>query len=443
LQQWVSSNLQFREELEKTEFSFIFISFKLLEDNKESIRKYCSDTKVVLLSEFGEAIPDKNLSVLSMPVYSTTISNILNGISDSFSYIETHDDVARFNAPTAKVLIVDDIKTNLKVAEGLMLPYKMQVHLSNSGREALEAVQHDNYDLIFMDHKMPDMDGVETTQRIRELGKDNPYFLNVPIVILTANAVSGAREMFLKNGFNDFLSKPIDTVKLRSILERFIPKEKQKITFSDTSESSMSIKNESDFNLEITGLDIKRGIFLSGGNKEVYLDTLAIFYRDGFKKIEEIRACLEANNIQLYTIHVHALKSASANVGADRLSGQAKELEMAGERKDLDFIRAYNGNFIDDLHTLLVNINNALVKYKESHKSSDYSLDLNSIRERLSILVKALDEFNAGTINDTIDDLKKASLPDDLGAVIGDIYEKILVSEYEEATAVIKSLLNR
>jgi CheY-like chemotaxis protein len=114
------------------------------------------------------------------------------------------------------------------VAKGLLAPYNMRVDLCKSGMTAIDALKTNRYDLIFMDHKMPDMDGIEATQRIREMGDEDEYFGNVPIVALTANAVSGTKEMFLENGFDDFLSKPIDTIKLNTALEKWIPKEKQK-----------------------------------------------------------------------------------------------------------------------------------------------------------------------------------------------------------------------
>jgi len=138
-----------------------------------------------------------------------------------FDSIKNDNLTIKFNAPNAKVLVVDDIDANLKVVKGLMQPYKMQVDLCTSGAEAIEMIKANSYDIVFMDHMMPEMDGVEATKLIRET------HTNLPIIALTANAVSGVREMFLANGFNDFLSKPIDIIKLNSILEKWLPKEKQ------------------------------------------------------------------------------------------------------------------------------------------------------------------------------------------------------------------------
>ncbi|MDR2554429.1 MAG: response regulator [Fibromonadaceae bacterium] len=148
-------------------------------------------------------------------------------VNELFDSIKNENLTIKFTAPNAKVLVVDDIDANLKVVKGLMQPYKMQVDLCTSGAEAIEKVKANGYDLVFIDHMMPEMDGVEATKLIRKIESENPYYANLPIIALTANAVSGVKEMFLSNGFNDFLSKPIDIIDLNSILEKWLPKEKQ------------------------------------------------------------------------------------------------------------------------------------------------------------------------------------------------------------------------
>jgi len=137
-----------------------------------------------------------------------------------FDSIKNDNITIKFNAPNARVLVVDDIDANLKVVKGLIKPYKMQVDLCTSGAKAIEMIKANSYDLVFMDHMMPEMDGVETTKIIREM------YANLPIIALTANAVSGVKEMFLSSGFNDFLSKPIEIINLNSILEKWLPKER-------------------------------------------------------------------------------------------------------------------------------------------------------------------------------------------------------------------------
>jgi PAS domain S-box-containing protein len=224
----VSNVSELLEKVAERDYSLIFIAFSLYKKNRDELVKLCTDKGVVLLTEFGETVTDKNLNILSMPVHTLAVADILNGEKDNFSYSEKNESVVGFTAPDAVILVVDDIVTNLKVAQGLLTPYNMRVDLCKSGISAIEAIKTNHYDLVFMDHRMPEMDGMEATQLIRGMAEENEYFGTVPIVALTANAVTGTKEMFLQNGFNDFLSKPIDTIKLNTTLEKWIPKEKQK-----------------------------------------------------------------------------------------------------------------------------------------------------------------------------------------------------------------------
>jgi len=334
------------------------------------------------------------------------------------------DNMIKFIAPKAKVLVVDDISTNLKICQGLLLPYKMQVDSCLSGAESIELVKNNEYDLVFMDHMMPEMDGVVATKHIRELKRE----LELPIIALTANAVTGVKEMFLSNGFNDFMSKPIDTKKLDAILEKWIPKEKwEKANEEVKSESS------SKANIKIEGVDVEKGISMTGGAFENYIQTLAVFYKDGLEKIAEIKKCLETDNYPLYTTYVHALKSASASIGAYDLSEQAKELEVAGRQEDSQFIKLHNLRFLTSLEALLTHIDTAIAGLK----NAELPLDFETLKCELCKLKEAFDVFDFGTINEIAENLQKfAQVPE-----VESILQNIVVGKYEEAIMTIDALL--
>jgi signal transduction histidine kinase/CheY-like chemotaxis protein len=427
------SDEELREKLKKQNYSFIFASNDLLESVKRAIEDFKSSAQIVLLADFGEATSDENLSVLAMPAQSISIANILNGISDNFSYSVNESATIRFTAPSARILVVDDIGTNLKVAEGLMMPYKMKVNSCLSGIDAIEAVKETNYDLIFMDHMMPEMDGVEATRKIRELGK------TLPIVALTANAVSGVREMFLSNGFNDFLSKPIDTVKLNSILTKWIPKEKQQKKLSNEEKKSEE-NNSATTELKIEGIDVKKGIKMVGGMLEIYMQTLAIFHKDGLQKIEEINKSLEAKNYSLYATYTHALKSASANIGAIGLSEAAKELEAAGKQSNSAFIELNNNKFLVDLKTILNNISQVLASNKKEQQGP---VDFDLLKSDLNKLEKALTALDSNAIDEAVGDLQKFTQTDEVGTKVENILQSILIGEYDEATSQINNILKQ
>ena len=437
----VQNDSELLEKMSSQEYAFIFVSYTLFKKNKDTIIKFLKKAKIVVLTEFGEAISDKDLNALAMPVHSISIADILNGVSSNVSYSESNELVVRFTAPDATVLIVDDINTNLKVAAGLLLPYKMKVDLCNSGLEAIETLKTNKYDLVLMDHKMPEMDGIETTKHLREMGQEDAFYKDLPIIALTANAVAGTREMFLENGFNDFLSKPIDTITMNTILEKWIPKEKQKnLTIEEGMKAAQRIP-ENKMNIDIEGVDVHRGIALSGGTDKFYLETLSLYYKDGIEKIGEIEETINTRNLRMYTIYVHALKSASANIGATALSEEAKALEMAGDREDWNFINTHTPRLLTNLKSLLEEINDALLASKNILEEEHESLDMEALKSNLVHLKTALDAWDAGTVNRIVGEMRDFNLPKNISADVEGLYDIILIGEYEKASKEIDALL--
>jgi CheY-like chemotaxis protein len=231
----------FFRELEKPgEYNYFFVPPDCAEKTGEILRKNENPGEIVILAEkgaqdsqgAGEDGPVQAVKTLNLPVYTITLANLLNGKEAA---VHKEDAGPGFTAPEAKILIVDDIDINLIVAEQLMLPYKARITLCNGGKEALELVSKIRYDLVFMDHVMPGMDGVEAVEKIREMeakeaSRKKPEDLNqTPVVVLTANAISGMKEFFLEKGFDDFLSKPIEIAPLEEVLFRWIPKGKRLI----------------------------------------------------------------------------------------------------------------------------------------------------------------------------------------------------------------------
>ena len=430
---------ELREKLQAKDYTFLFVAYSLLGNTKAIIKEIESKTKVVVLTDFGDATADINLDILAMPVHSISIANILNGVSSNFSYNMNENVTARFIAPKARVLIVDDISTNLKVAEGLMQPYKMQIDLCLNGPAAIEMVRKNLYDLVLMDHMMPGMDGIEATKLIREMDSENPHHANLPIIALTANAISGIKEMFLSNGFNDFLSKPIDTIKLNTILSKWLPKEKQekldvKATDTDTNGSKAT-------GIEIDGVNTERGISMTGGTLKSYMQILSVFHRDGIQKMDEIKKSLETNNYSLYTTYVHALKSASASIGAFDLSETAKALEMAGKQKDFAYIKQHNAQFLTDLETLLNGVSTALLANKKNGRES--SVDFEALKSELDKLREAVSIYDFDVINKLTNSLQEFTQDADIGTDIENILQKILIGEYEEVISIIDILMEK
>ena len=180
---------------------------------------------------------------------------------------------------------------------------------------------------------------------------------------------------------------------------------------------------------------------MSGGITEQYLDTLVLFYKDGREKINELTKCLEKDDLALYTIYVHALKSASANIGARALSEAAKVLEEAGDNEDLVYVKTHNAVFLTDLRSLLDRINDVLTAFKKN--TVEKKKDAEKTRADLVKLKTAIDDLDAGSINDIIEELRQSTHGEDMETVIEDISDNILVAEYEKALGLINSIISR
>nr|AGS53254.1 hypothetical protein [uncultured bacterium contig00001] len=331
----VTIQSDFFNELRSGRYHNMLLPNYLYESQKNTLKKLGGEMEVFLLLEYNESAAAADVRTLSMPVSCISIAN-------AFNKEDFHDPANKkafdvFTAPEAIVLIVDDIHTNLRVMEGLLAPFKMQVDLCLSGESALQMVAQKKYDVVFMDQMMPGIDGLETTKRIREMGGE---FKTMPIVALTANAVRGVKEMLLANGFSDFISKPVDISMLHAILTDWIPKGKQ----LKCQETSAERKPET-ASFEIEGIDVDSGVARIGGKVNDYLKTLELYRKDGEDKLTVIPSALEEKDIRLFTTCVHALKSASAYIGATKLSEQARDLEAAGNRMDMEYIENHTGIF--------------------------------------------------------------------------------------------------
>ncbi|MCL2182891.1 MAG: ATP-binding protein [Chitinispirillia bacterium] len=423
----VTNQSKFLEALNKRKYTHVFVSSFLFESTEKVIRNLGIDITLVLLAEYGEsAINTKNVKTLEMPVHSISIANLLNGTED-LSYAENSQNGIRFIAPSAHILIVDDLITNLRVAEGLMMPYRMQIDVCRSGFEAIELVKQNKYDMVFMDHMMPEMDGIETTLRIRKMGEENARYDKLPIVALTANAVSGVREMFLQNGFNDFLAKPVEMAKLNTILETWLPKKKREpYTAKDTVMYAPAF--------EIQGIDVKSGVYMTGGSETQYLRALSAFYKDGSEKIEQLRACCHKSNMKLYAASAHAVKGAAAMIGAAKLSSFAKALELAAKNEDIDYVRKNNDIFIEDFAALLKNISYVITA---SGKNKGKAGSAAQARVHILKLRDALKSFDIEAADAILTNLQSGAWDEKTCETLERIANKILICEYDEALEII------
>ena len=431
----VKNRQEFEEELRSRFYPFAFVSSKLSESFNKMDKNLKLNTKLVVIVEFGEAPVMRNVRTISAPVHAATIANVLDDIDDDILYDESRRQNLGFVAPSASILVVDDMNTNLRVAEGLMLPYKMQIDVCESGADAIKRVREKQYDIIFMDHMMPEMDGIEAAKGIRSLEDETGYYESVPIIALTANAVSGVKEMFLQNGMNDFLAKPIDIVKLHALLEKWIPdKKKEKFKKGKIYVSSLGAKNP----IQIEGVDVRAGISMTGGTADSYLKTLTVFHLDGSDKVKQIKDCVEKNDIKLYTIYVHAIKNAADNIGAREIANLFKELEMAGANNNMALIHENTEHALRELEALLKNIS-AVVSANQSEPIKESNPKL--LRSQLLQLKEALIDRDAGEIDDIMNALGSVKWDQPSGELFKEISNNIIMINYTDAAVLVEKLL--
>ena len=358
---------EFMEALFHEEWSHVFTGHGLYNKIKETMdlpdAAFPGGRKpsVGLLLDWGVEAHIPNTRFVSIPAQSFSLANVLNGRAERRKYYESTD-MIQYTYPGARVLVVDDISINLMVVEGILVPYKLEVDTCLSGAEAIDMVNTHDYDIVFMDHMMPEMDGIEATAIIREQERElrAAGILRdaVTIVALTANAVSGMEKMFMESGFNDFLAKPIDVSKLDKLLERWIPADKGERVRDSVVRNTDAPDPAT--GLAIPGIDVAGGIAGSGGSLDDYRRALSAFRADAEKGLPLLRTTPQEEALPEFVAQVHALKNAATNIGAKDLSDEAAWLEAAGRTRDMAFVAENLGSFAELLAELIENIGTAL-----------------------------------------------------------------------------------
>ena len=270
----------------------------------------------------------------------------------------------KLSAPEAKVLLVDDSKVNLSVASGLLKWFDIDAVTAGGGLEAVEKAETTQFDIIFMDHMMPDMDGVEATGIIRGQNKHNK---EVPIIALTANTTDEARIMFRENGFNDFLAKPVEIDSFKAMLERWLPYDKiVRDTKSNAAKSAQKANDSIDkAEFERNGIVVNKGLVYFAGKMSAYIDTLKLVYKEGLENIGKLKKFYESGDLGNYGILAHSIKSVMASIGAMEISEFAKSNELEAKAGNAEYIKANGEQFIED-YTKVINFIGANVDIENS-----------------------------------------------------------------------------
>lgn len=391
------------------------------------------------------------------------------------------ENVEYFVAKGYRVLVVDDNLINRKVAKGFLDPYGFELDEASSGFEAIDLVRKNKYDIIFMDHMMPELDGIETVQIMhRECGENG----RTPVIIaLTANAMDGVKDKFLRSGFHDFVGKPLDRKQLNEVLNKWVPdeyKEKPKSYGSNENVFQEQRKRKSELaGLVIKGIDMETAMKYQTGTKDDYKELLQLYCMDGKRKLELIRKLYEEKNYKAYETEVHGLKSASANIGAMKLSLEAKAHEMAAEGGDYEYIESHFSELMAIYQEQINNIyefleqdganqgglnedgagrhsaeknstekNGAEADSTEQNKAGNAdtepeNIDIHVIIEEAKTALERLESFRSKECLGRVEGLLRHRLDNETAAELKEIREQLKLYEDDKAEQLLHQLLER
>lgn len=346
--------------MEVYRLTHLFIGTEEYEENIPYFEDLSKNMEVIVVADKHYDVPKTaKAKFIKKPFYNLPVFNILN--VNSLSGEEHMLNNKHMLCPDIRTLVVDDEPMNLHVAEGIFKAYHMKVKTAQSGQEAIELCKQENFDLIFLDHMMPEMDGIETLRHLRKMtaGMDKGF----TIIAFTANAVSGAKEMFMNEGFDEFLSKPIEYPELERILKKLLPA--ASITYTDelyeivnqqeNDAEGVTEKRNDDkkLYLEKGGINTKSGLTYCQNDESFYLELLDGFAQDAPQKEKSLNRFRGQGDFDNYRIVVHALKSAAKTIGADELSQMAKKSEDAAKNHDAAYIEAHHDELLKKYHEIV------------------------------------------------------------------------------------------
>jgi len=385
--------------IKELDIKYLFVEQPLFTDKVQDFLRENKDVTGVILINFRATrsynIP--NLRIVKKPLYTLSLAGIFKGenVYSDFSQMDADD--FDFTAPDAEILAVDDNAINLTVVQGLLNPLGMKIDTALSGKEAVMKVADKKYDIIFMDHMMPEMDGVETTRVIRRMLGSNGQ---VPIIALTANAVDGTKELFISEGMNDFVTKPIELWVITSKLKKWLPKEKILKKKNDGKNNASVEKPE----LSIPGLDVATALRLLGGEK-LFWPVLKEYYRVIDRKYALIKEYEQKEQWKEYTIEVHTLKSSSRQIGAQELAEIAERMETAGNACDAALIHKITPGMLERY----ISYKDILGPYftEDTEKQGDGEISVQKLKELFSKMREAMDNLDMDAMEEVIESMAR------------------------------------
>ena len=389
------------------------------------------------------------------PVLGKEVTEKLRQFRSNYEAKMKKAQVVRETIPNGKVLVVDDMDMNLYVAKGMLSPYGLQIDTALSGFEAIEKIKRNEYDLVFMDHMMPKMDGMETTQEIRkweeeeykrkhgmEFSQENPKLSEadrLPIVALTANAVAGMKEMFLANGFSGFISKPIVVQELDAILKEWLSPEKvtQCVDMGGSANTDHTGFMENLKKIDEVNTEIGRSRF--SGMVDIYHNTLKMFHKGLLPECTSMTSFLDEKDLKNFMICVHTMKSSLSIIGAMRLSETAFELETAAKNQDYDYCAQRFTEFHEKLLSLHKQLSDIFPATEEAPQKKEPG-DSGHLRESAQKALAAVEDFDSDAALEIVKKALTYDFGEEINILLADAMTALEKLEYENAAEILKKL---
>ena len=344
----------------------------------------------------------------------------------------------KLHAPKAHLLFIDDTEMNLDVIKGLLKNTGMTIDTVLSGKEALKAVEKNKYDIIFIDHRMPEMDGIQTLQAMKKM--DDNKSAGKPCIALTANAIAGVKKMYLDEGFDDYLSKPVNPQKLEEMIIKYLPQDyletikESNITIDDSSNDFIEkIKNIKELDLQ-TALN-------NCASPDLLLSTIKRYHSSIDEKALEIQQFFEAEDWENYGIKVHALKSTSRLIGAAELSKLAEHLEECSNKKDIAEIKKEHKKLLDSFMNYKYILASLIENGADEKEKPEISEE--ELLQNINQLIEYADSFDIDGLDNTLKYLTSVKLPLDFSQKFSKIQKSIENVDFKELRSLLSDWSNK
>lgn len=378
--------VEFQDELHLQDYENILISSKGYREYDTYFERLAEWHNVIIITEYHirESIQNTKIRRVLAPFWFESLLETIEDEANRKQKQETESETGTYILPEASVLIVDDNEMNLKILSRLLSRYQMKVLAENNGMAALEQAKNQDFDLIFIDQMMPDMNGEETMRAIRNL--ERKAAKTVPMIAMSSNMIPGLRDEFLEMGFNDFIAKPLEPVVLERIMHSYIAREKW-IPCNEPKKKKQKDVTGRKENKWIQGLDTELGITYCGG-EESYQLILKDYAQKGSRNWANLQQFFEEKKWKEYTIEVHGVKSALLSIGAREISDMAKRLEQAGKEGEISYVLSHHQELVEAYKTLVEALQDfySIKSLKDSEEKEKMPLDVAGDKNFLTVI---------------------------------------------------------